>query len=278
MTLQDLHAIYLNLESAWGAGWPGLPRVLEGCLTQLGRANLSGLSARDRALESCCRELAEFIELGGQALARSGDEPAYHNRLHIADTLVGLTVLLLVNREIASVPDETPSHAEWLAMLATLAHDLLHDGTVNRFPEELESRAVKHLEPFMKKHRVSKADQRVIGRLILMTEPGKVPHHHAQMVGRPYDIGNPACLGVLVEEADILPSCFRDIGARRTASLLAEWRKTAPHRVSMLEDPRARINFLQYAGVFSSPASRRLGIDEMVAEQLRELRQSGDAV
>jgi hypothetical protein len=223
-------------------------------------------------LYHCSKELAEFIEENGKSQFDKNEEPAYHSRLHIADTIVGLTALFLAQRSANDLDMQTQSHLEMLAMTAMLGHDLMHDGSINTYPEELESKSIHHLWPFLTEQRVHGQDIKLIEKIILMTDPAKVSLHHRSIKNIFFDIQVADCLGVLLQEADILASCFEDIGRVRTLLLAKEWSHQFASESIRLTTPHGRLNFLKTNAQFSSPASDILGIPEIVRTQILSLQ------
>lgn len=250
----------LNLRERWPHGWPGLGLVFERCMQQLGHADGHILPPRLKAINTCAHALGAWLERDGNRRRRDNAEPQYHNRLHMADTLVCMTVLLLAQRHAQLVKRRAPSRHEWLAMLAMLAHDLLHDGAVNRFPAELESRSVQALDPLMQQHGVHEQDRQIVKHLILKTDPLCVRQAHEQIADRPFRLDDQDCLAVLVEEADILASTLSVTGIELTQQLSREWASSNPTMSPVLLTPQGRLRFLQFGALFSSPASQWLGI------------------
>ena len=167
---------------------------------------------------------------------------------------------------------QTQSHLEMLAMTAMLGHDLMHDGSINTYPEELESKSIHQLRPFLTEQRVNGQDIRLIEKLILMTDPAKVSLHHRSIKNIFFDIQVADCLGVLLQEADILASCFEDIGRVRTLLLAKEWSHRFPIESIRLTTPDGRLSFLKTNAQFSSPVSHILGIPELVREQIQSIQ------
>jgi len=275
ISLIQLRATYLNLQLAWPDKWPGLPIIFDQCVNQLGW-ELSAMSALPQtfSLYHCSKELAEFIEENGKSQFDKNQEPAYHSRLHIADTIVGLTALLLAQRSANDLDVPTQSHLEMLAMTAMLGHDLMHDGSINTYPEELETKSIHYLRPFLTEQHVPGQDIKLIEKIILMTDPAKVSLHHTSIKNIFFDIQVADCLGILLQEADILASCFEDIGRVRTSFLAKEWSHRFPSKSKLLITRQGRLNFLETNARFSSPASHILGIPEMVTTQIQSIHSS----
>jgi len=273
ISLIELRATYLNLQRAWPDKWPGLPVVFDQCMNQLGwEQSLTSALPQTFSLYHCSKELAEFIEENGKSQSDKSQEPAYHSRLHIADTIVGLTALLLAQRSANNLDIPTQSHLEMLAMTAMLGHDLMHDGSINTYPEELETKSIHHLKPFLTEQRVHGQDIKLIEKIILLTDPAKVLLHHRSIKNIFFDIQVADCLGVLLQEADILASCFEDVGKVRTLLLAKEWSHRFPSDSTRLTTPDGRLSFLKTNAQFSSPASHILGIPELVREQIQSVQ------
>ena len=275
ISLIELRETYLNLQLAWPDKWPGLPIIFDQCVNQLGW-EYSSRSALPQtfSLYHCSKELAEFIEENGKSQFDKNQEPAYHSRLHIADTIVGLTALLLAQRSANDLDVPTQSHLEMLAMTAMLGHDLMHDGSINTYPEELETKSIHYLRPFLTEQHVPGQDIKLIEKIILMTDPAKVALHHTSIKNIFFDIQVADCLGILLQEADILASCFEDIGRVRTSFLAKEWSHRFPSKSKLLITRQGRLNFLETNARFSSPASHILGVPEMVTTQIQSIHSS----
>ena len=275
ISLIELRETYLNLQLAWPDKWPGLPIIFDQCVNQLGW-ELSAMSALPQtfSLYHCSKELAEFIEENGKSQFDKNQEPAYHSRLHIADTIVGLTALLLAQRSANDLDVPTQSHLEMLAMTAMLGHDLMHDGSINTYPEELETKSIHYLRPFLTEQHVPGQDIKLIEKIILMTDPAKVALHHTSIKNIFFDIQVADCLGILLQEADILASCFEDIGRVRTSFLAKEWSHRFPSKSKLLITRQGRLNFLETNARFSSPASHILGTPEIVTTQIQSIHSS----
>ena len=259
--LGRLEISLLNLREFWPQGWPGLPLVFERCMSQLGYS-MQPREPRLLAMARCALEVGEWLERDGVTRRRLGREPAYHNRLHMADTLVCMTVLLQAQRHVQGTSSAKSRRHEWLAMLAMLAHDLLHDGTINQYPAQLESRSVQALQPVMQRHGMHQQDQSVVGQLILKTDPLCVRQAHAQVTDRAFVIEDVDCLAVLVEEADILASTLAVTALDLTRHLSVEWAQSNPSMAPVLLTRQGRLKFLQFGALFSSPASHWLGVQQ----------------
>lgn len=269
MDLTYLETTLQNLRDKWPDQWPGLGVVFESSLRQLGFDANVKMTPRNVALRNCTLSVIQAIEKDGTARALKHQEPRYHNRLHFADTVVALTVMLLNLRKIAKRPlNEQPNHAEWLALLIMMSHDFLHNGQINQFRSEIEGLSVKALVPHMKKHKISQKDQALISGIILKTDPAFVTESHQAIQGLPFDLADPRCLLVLIQECDILASSLPETGKSLTQQLSEEWADIAPDRSLALLPPAGRVFFLKRMALFSSPASRALRIQQNINQQL----------
>jgi hypothetical protein len=271
MNIKELQVTLLSLNDCWEQRWPGLPLFMNKCLVRLGHPSTSRLAKETQAIHDCIQSVALLIEQDGQARASLNQEPHYHNRLHVANTLVTLTTLLLLQRQCSGDERSIPSHIEWLAMLIMLSHDLLHDGSINRQESQIEARSVAYLKPLMQQHQVDLADQHIIQIIILLTDATLVKAGHEKIKNKPFFIEDMDCLTVLIQEADILASAMPEVGPLLTKQLANEWAKINYHGMSALTTASGRIEFLRHGALFSSPASQLLGINAVKSAQLLAL-------
>jgi hypothetical protein len=257
-----------NLRRPWPSDWPGLPVVARACLARLG-VHPDGPDLGCRV--SCLLELARLVEEDGARRARAGAELAYHNRLHIADTLVALTLLIRVQSAIESRAAATVPLLWIEALIAMVAHDYLHDGTVNSRLGEIEARSCAAIEPpLVRLGLPADSRQRVLG-WIMATDPAVVADHHRWIRQRPFSVDDPLCLQAMINEADILVSALPDFERAQTESLVRERRQSGADASDSLLTAQARRHFLEQVAIFSSDASRRLGLDRLRSSQLRAL-------
>lgn len=275
MDLPFLIATLQNLRDKWPKAWPGLDLVVRNALSQLGHSPQTRLTARNQALHNCIFSVIQAIEEDGIERSAKQQEPAYHNRLHFSDAVVSLCVLLSNERVIAGRPRSADlSHAEWLCMLTMVSHDFKHNGRVNAFRSEIEGFTVQALLPHMKKHRVHADDQALVSGLILKTDPAFVAESHQTIQGLPFDVADPRCMLVLIQECDILASALPATGGDLTLQLSREWSSVAPERSKSLLPPEGRLLFLKHAALFSSPSSRLLGVQAVIDQQIKVLQQA----
>lgn len=264
MNLAFLSQSLRALRQPWPHAWPGLPRVWQACLDQLRGAGAR--SERVARVLACGDDLAQRLEAHGAGLG--SHEPAYHNRLHTADTLVCLTVLLGKQRAIEGDRSRGLQAAEALMLLAMLGHDAWHPGTRNLSPFELEAQSAAWVLALMRRHGLSRADQAQVKAMILATEP-------LHRVKQSRDLGEPGfsleraqCRAMMVCEADIMSSALPRFAPAMTQALAQEWGRLNTQWGERLLTRQARHHFLQEMARFSSPAAVALGLPALVQRQL----------
>jgi hypothetical protein len=269
-SLNELATTLRNLRRPWPQGWPGLPLVFQRAWQQLAMGS-PRTGSRVHALQAFGVGVCEQIERDGAQRHARGAEPAYHNRLHIADTLVCMTYLLKASVH-AQVPGANAPRLVALALAIMAGHDFLHPGGSNSQPCEFESRAVQDLQPLMQSAGLSERDRQDVTYCILATEPSRVKAFHMDVRSRPFDLRQRDCLAVLVQEADILASTLPQTQQGLTQALSREWAPTQPVAAGNLLLPENRLLFLEHAALFSSPAAQWLGLDRVKVRQVSQLK------
>ena len=273
MTFAELTFAFENVRSVWPGKWPGIPMLFDSCVRYLGGvSNQIPRNSRIKALQRCANRIAGMLEIVGANAENTGVEPAYHNRLHTGLALVSLTALLDSNRKQVQHPPNSLTETEYLLLLTMLSHDYGHPGGRNNFPAELEQKTLELIAPIMKSSGLSKSDQKRIGEIILKTDPVSVSAAHVEAQKLSFDIKKFEWQCVLIQEADVLASALPEMGQFLTECLAREWSYVDVELASGLLSPEGRESFLQYGALFSSPASNRLGIPEVVFRQLAALR------
>jgi len=267
--IQDLSASLRNLRRPWPNQWPGLPLVFDRVCQELGLDNPRKGSAAHRLL-GFGRAVCELVEQDGVKRHAQGQEPEYHNRLHIADTLVCMTYLLKTSGALNVAGARKPSVVA-MALCIMAGHDFLHPGGSNMHPGELEARAVQDLQPLMGAAGLTLAEGQSLKSCIMATDPAKVKGIHLQARTRPYDLRQTDCLSVLVIEADIMASTLPQTASSLTQSLSIEWAPHQPEAAEKLLLPQNRLLFLEHAALFSSPAACRLGLNAVKLRQIRRI-------
>lgn len=267
--LQDLIASLRNLRRPWPNQWPGLPLVFERAWLQMGLGTPRKGTAAHRLL-AFGRAVAEQVEQDGARRHAQSDEPAYHNRLHIADTLVCMTYLLKTSA-VLNVPGARQPALVAMALGIMAGHDFLHPGGSNAQPGEFEARAVEDLQPFMSDAGLTATDRQTLAHCIMATDPVRVKGFHLQVRTRPFDLRQADCLAVLVQEADIMASTLPQTSSGLTQSLALEWAPKQPEAADRLLLPQNRLLFLEHAALFSSPAAQHLGLDAVKLRQVKRI-------
>jgi hypothetical protein len=268
-TLHDLSAALLNLRQAWPQHWPGMPLVFDSACQQLGLDSSRKGSAARRWLDFG-RAVSERVEQDGAWRHAQGQEPAYHNRLHIADTLVCMTYLLKTSAAL-NVPGANQPAVMAMALSIMVGHDFLHPGGTNGQPGEFEARAVEDLQPLMADAGLSLAERQTVAQAIMATDPVRVKGMHLQVRTQPYDLRQTDCLIVLLQEADITGSTLPQTAPRLSQSLSTEWSAHNPKAAEALLFPQNRMLFLVHGALFSSPAAGQLGLDAVKLEEVKRI-------
>ena len=268
--LTSLQDSLRNLRQPWPHQWPGVEQVLRSCWARLGLSE-QALSQRTGAIQSWALEVVRQVERDGRQQNALSREPAYHNRLHISDTLVCMTHLLLALREQGQ-PGADDAHAQALCLAVMAGHDFLHPGGSNAFPAQFERLALQALAPLMQQAQMDPQDQDAVTQIILMTDPLCVKSSHQAVAGQDFDLRHRAWTTVLVQEADILASTLPETQQSLTLSLSREWAPSNPEAAAHLLRTSSRVAFLEHAALFSSPAARLLGLAQVKAQQLAALR------
>jgi hypothetical protein len=269
-TLSDLNAALHNLRRPWPSNWPGLPLVFERSWQQLDLGQ-SRFCSRTNALYQFGHAVAQQVEQDGAQRHAQGTEPAYHNRLHIADTLVCMTYLIRACR-VLGIASADQTHIGALALAIMVGHDFLHPGGLNTTPSEFETRAVADLQPLVHAAGLNPADRDSLSHCILATDPTLVKAFHVDARTRTFDLGHRNCLAVLVLEADILASTLPKTQKGLTHALSLEWAPTQPTAAERLLMPQNRLLFLEHAALFSSPAALMLGLDKVKGRQISNIK------
>ncbi|MEK7344224.1 MAG: hypothetical protein AAB176_00895 [Pseudomonadota bacterium] len=268
-TLSQLTTALRNLRRPWPRAWPGLPLVFERAWHRLDLASPRA-GSRAHALRAFGRSVTEQVERDGARRHAQGQEPDYHNRLHIGDTLVCMTYLLLASRFLKVPGADSPPVAA-LALDIMAGHDFLHPGGSNGHPGEFEARAVQDLQPLLQAAGVTETDGQSLAHCIMATDPTRVKSFHLAVRSQKFDLRQRDCLAVLVQEADILASTLPQTQEALTQALSREWAPTQPQAAGQLLLPKNRLLFLEHAALFSSPAAQLLGLDEVKVRQVAQI-------
>ncbi len=270
--LASLETSLSNLRQRWPRQWPGLPLVFERCWQQLGHSP-ECLGRGTVAMIALGQRITQHIETDGQRRAALGAEPAYHNRLHMADALVCMTYLLLALRQLQLTSTRSARY-EALMLVTMAGHDFLHPGGRNAYPGQLENLSIQALAPVLAASKVLPADRALMRACILATDPECVPAQHRAAASRRFDLTDPVWQSVLAQEADIMASALSQTQGDLTQALSREWALSTPAGVAQaLLTAQGRLGFLQHAALFTSPAAHHLGMAQVRAAQIQTLQE-----
>jgi len=261
------------IRSSWKSDWHGLPHFLEESIRFLGldRQASDSVQAALALARSLSHEIEDLYSHAGPGFA----EPAYHSRLHFADTLCCITLQLAIEKLAIETEQAGPIDSDWCASacLAALAHDFGHQGKVNTFTSEVEAQTVELLLPKMKAFKLSEAIQGRVTECILMSDFSLAKQNHQKVENAGFSC-NQLWLNAILNESDIMASCLPEFGSEMGRLLSEEWKHIDfPPHVSV-GTPQGRMQFLSSAN-FSSHSSRVLGIGEKISTQINELRAAG---
>lgn len=265
---QDWTQIYRetlrNLRNTWPHIWPGLPVVLESCIHRLWLGHAPKVASPAGQLLQAAKAMARHMEDLAQ---QTEDEPQYHNRLHTADALTAVCLLMQALQDKGHVLSN-----EWIAaiLLAVTSHDVLHPGGANGFLQEFEQRSameMRHvsLNLYLDPLWLDRATE-----MILRTDPSLVAGNHDKVKGLAFEMNvDWAC--VLINEADILASATASHGAELGQALAAEWAEKNHPMSSVVGTAQGRLQFLASLR-FSTPASEVFQMRKQVSQQMTLLQ------
>ena len=257
----SLEKSFAVLRESWEGEWVGLPYLLSRCVDFLHLSKPS-LSSDATQMLLAAIAIAESIEFQFSKISAE-TEPKYHNRLHIADVLTAISVLIYIQSKIQGDLDK-----EWIAcaLLSAIAHDFDHPGKVNQFESEIESKTVQQLQPFLLNHQVPSHWSKALESAILRSDFSLVKKNHQLVKGKNFKC-NQDWLIVFLNEADVMASASDKFGLQLGNSLAQEWRLIDFPAYQSVATETGRKAFLRQLE-FSSAASRLLKINVNIAEQL----------
>ena len=155
----------------------------------------------------------EAVEAEGQYRDQLGQELAYHNRIHISETLTALSYFLMVDRQL--------SHKDrMICLIAMAGHDYAHQGNFFNALEKSQEEITAQLIGLNYLAGIPVVDKNIIHSLILGTEHGKIRPNHESFRTTPSD--NLLLSQVLINEADIAASLLPDLSFELTKKILNE--------------------------------------------------------
>ena len=255
-----LEKSFAVLRTSWESEWVGLPYLLSRCVDFL---NLSkNLSSDASQMLLTAKAIAERIEFQYSQSSVEA-EPKYHNRLHTADVLTSLSILICIQSKNQGDLDK-----DWIAcaLLAAIAHDFEHSGKVNQFESEIESNTMNQLHPFLLTHQVPSHWCKALESAILRSDFSLVKKNHQLVKGKNFQCDQD-WLNIFLNEADVMASASDKFGLQLGNSLAQEWRLIDFPAYQSVATEIGRKAFLRQLE-FSSAASRLLKINVNIAEQL----------
>jgi len=262
----SLEKSFAVLRKSWEGEWVGLPYLLSRCVDFLHLSKPS-LSSYATQMLLAANAIAESIEFQFSKISAE-TEPKYHNRLHIADVLTAISVLICIQSKIQGDLDK-----EWIAcaLLSAIAHDFDHPGKVNQFESEIESKTVQQLQPFLLNHQVPSYWCKALESAILRSDFSLVKKNHQLVKGKHFQCDQDWLI-VFLNEADVMASASDKFGLQLGNSLAQEWRLIDFPAYQSVATETGRKAFLRQLE-FSSAASRLLKINVNIAEQLDMMAQ-----
>lgn len=254
-----------HIRSSWSTQWQGLPFFLDQSIRFLKLdANLPDST---QTILRCAKSLSQRIESFFVVNKLDFHEPAYHNRLHFADTLCCMSMQLAIETDRQEFKD-----LDWMAtaLLAALCHDFGHQGKINTFTSEIESQTVELLQPVMDDFKLPVTTQQLVSECILKSDFSLAKQNHLEIQNAEFAY-NQVWLNVILNESDIMASCLPEFGIELGNSLSSEWKSAnfAPH--ASVATASGRIGFLSSAK-FSSHSSKVLKMNEKIASQIAQLQ------
>ena len=263
--LQFYIATLHNLRSKWPNAWPGLPVVLNACIQRLWPHKRPAVGSTSHKLLQAALAMASHME----NVAREANyEPLYHNRLHTADALTAICLLIQALQKKNMMVDN-----EWAAafLFAVTSHDVLHPGGANGFLQEFERRSAKEMQYIATPLGIDVVWLQRVRELILRTDPTLVAANHDLVKDTPFEMNlDWAC--VLINEADILASATSRYGPELGKALAKEWALKNHPLHHVVGTPQGRLQFLSSLR-FSSPAAEQFRMTHHVAKQIMSLRE-----
>lgn len=242
------HAVTARAEACLLDRRNGAPRVAEAVQTAL--ADAIGRADAGTALTRAALAVAAEVERHGAAFP-PGAEPAYHDRHHQAEAVIAMGWLAGAARRLALIGAEDAE----LAVLAMVAHDLLHDGRVHAERGLLERRSAEAAAAIAEAQGVPPHHVADLRRIILATTWPWVEEEA------------PDLLCHLAREADLFGSSLPVLGMRLSRLLALELAAAGQPAAETVAGHAARLTLLRLMPP-PTPAAQVLGLGIARAAQL----------
>jgi hypothetical protein len=263
--LKCLENSYSALRTSWQGEWVGLPVVLSQCVQFLG-LNHEAISLPASQMLKAADSVAHQIE-NSFANDAVEAEPLYHNRLHFADAIATISLQIAIQSHLSQQRNE-----EWsaCALLACIAHDFCHNGRINQFESEIEKHSVDMLRPILDECGVAGVWREWTERCIIRSDFALVQQNHAAVKDATFE-WDLKWLIVFLNESDVMASASTKFGTGMGEALAREWKKIDFVAHQTVATPAGRKGFLKII-TFSSPASKELGIQIAIDQEIKDLQ------
>lgn len=205
---------------------------------------------------------------------------SYHNRKHFMEVM--LSAKMLAEIEFVNCPPFYRRKHILISLVAALAHDYDHDGSINRLQGDgisIEMKTISKISAIFEYNNVDDDVIKIIESMILDTDLGDVERRNYNR--KKYDSENREivdCLTMVLSDADVLPSIYIGTGLIRGLLLRDEWDFTSDKyndcqlkKISQsTSDIDKRVDFLKYVKL-RSDASKKLGFDFEQEAQIKIL-------
>ena len=226
-----------------------------------------------------CLGLASLIDSHYDNLGHS--EPAYHSRKHFQDVCLAITVLLDQPIKQDQRSDfhnlwEISREEAWILLFCAIAHDLGHDGSINKTPFQLEKSSIERTRLFLSQSTVTSAAVREllaqqIEAIILATDPSFLSALLAKFNNPSANPTKTDCLSMLMVESDLLASALPVRGKILGKLLGREWESIDPEAAAAVTSNQGRLKFLEHIR-FLSPHAIMLGMEDIRQHSIEQLK------
>ena len=207
-------------------------------------------------------------------------EPKYHNRGHFKEVCLSMTELLKAQNAILPPLDNLSTwkmsdHDSLILLLCAICHDFGHDGSMNKYPFELEKKSLEMIDELMGQisiDSVSKKNiQSAIEPIILATDPRFFPTLVSKFAMAD-SFRHSDCMAMLLVESDLLASTLPARGEIIGKLLSEEWQAHYPEAAVTVSTNKGRFKFLEHIR-FISPQSQALGIEKIRKTSIDRVRE-----